>query len=194
MNALSIWTLVLLLCFYAAYLSKMYMLKRQGIEGNLLGKGEKPRKVRRNELCLQFATLLGAAIQFVSAVWSHAFWPLPLPTGLRICGVALVGFGNVFFIAAIVTMRDNWRAGFVERQRTRLVTGGIYRLSRNPAFVGFDLLYIGCALACPNFLTIATAIAAVLLFHIQIRGEETYLAQVFGPAYAAYCAKVRRYL
>ncbi len=36
-----------------------------------------------------------------------------------------------------------WRAGVSEKEKTELVTAGIYRWSRNPAFLGFDLLYIG---------------------------------------------------
>ncbi len=47
-------------------------------------------------------------------------------------------------------MRDSWRAGFSYDQRTGLVMTGIYRLSRNPAFLGFDLLYIGCAAVPSN--------------------------------------------
>lgn len=43
-------------------------------------------------------------------------------------------------------MRDSWRAGISETDKTELVTEGIYQISRNPAFLGFDLLYIGILL------------------------------------------------
>ena len=43
-------------------------------------------------------------------------------------------------------MRDFWRAGISETDKTELVTEGIYQISRNPAFLGFDLLYIGILL------------------------------------------------
>ena len=43
-------------------------------------------------------------------------------------------------------MRDFWRAGIPETDKTELVTEGIYQISRNPAFLGFDLLYIGILL------------------------------------------------
>ena len=43
-------------------------------------------------------------------------------------------------------MRDSWRAGIFETDKTKLVTEGIYQISRNPAFLGFDLLIIGTLL------------------------------------------------
>ena len=43
-------------------------------------------------------------------------------------------------------MRDSWRAGISETYKTELVTEGIYQISRNPVFLGFELLYIGILL------------------------------------------------
>ena len=47
-------------------------------------------------------------------------------------------------------MRDSWRAGIPERDGTELVTGGLYAFSRNPAFLGFDLMYLGVFLLFAN--------------------------------------------
>ena len=91
--------------------------------------------------------------------------------------------GVAFFIAAVITMKSNWRAGFCADQKTSLVTGGIYKISRNPAFLGFDLLYIGCALCFPNLVNIAATLLVIVLFHLQILGEEKYLTATFGTEY-----------
>jgi protein-S-isoprenylcysteine O-methyltransferase Ste14 len=40
-------------------------------------------------------------------------------------------------------MKDSWKAGISEIDKTELVTEGIYQISRNPVFLGFNLLYIG---------------------------------------------------
>ncbi|MDR1690031.1 MAG: isoprenylcysteine carboxylmethyltransferase family protein [Clostridiales bacterium] len=143
---------------------------------------------------LRIVAFAGAAVQFVSVPLPLIMQPLPLPMPLRIAGVFVMGLGNLFFIAAVITMRNNWRAGFNRSQNTNLVTSGIYSLSRNPAFVGFDLLYLGCAAAFPNVVNITAAAFAVTLFHIQILGEEKYCAESFGDAYTAYKAKVMRYI
>ena len=50
------------------------------------------------------------------------------------------------FVTSVVTMRDSWRAGVSKTDKTELVTDGIYQISRNPAFLGFDLVYIGILL------------------------------------------------
>ena len=43
-------------------------------------------------------------------------------------------------------MRDSWRAGISETDKTELITEGSYQISRNLAFLVFDLLYIGILL------------------------------------------------
>jgi len=193
MNIIQNITLALLGVYYIAYFMKAIILKRQGITVNLLGKGSKPRKALIIELCLRFVTLAGAVIQFGSVLFPDMIWEVPSALPVRIAGVALLFLGVLIFIVAMLTMRNNWRAGFDRDQNTSLVTDGIYRFSRNPAFVGFDLLYIGCAAAFPNIVNMAAALACVLLFHVQILGEEKYCAETFGQEYADYKAKVRRY-
>jgi protein-S-isoprenylcysteine O-methyltransferase Ste14 len=78
-------------------------------------------------------------------------------------------------------------------QKTDMVTRGVYGFCRNPAFLGFDLLYIGSALACPNVVLLIAAPVGVLLLHLQILEEERYLAKAFGEDYARYRAGVKRY-
>lgn len=91
-------------------------------------------------------------------------------------------------------MRDSWRAGVDESQKTAMVTRGVYRFSRNPAFVGFDLLYIGTFLALPNLVMLAAGAAAIVLLHLQILEEEQFLPYAFGDDYPQYKAQTPRYL
>lgn len=81
-----------------------------------------------------------------------------------------------------------------EQDRTELVTEGIFAYSRNPAFLGFDLVYIGIAMMFFNWgLFILSAVTAVL-FHLQIVNvEEDFLLQTFGDEYLKYRKKVNRY-
>ena len=187
------WIVFWELClFYAVYIIKMLLLRRQGINGSLLGKGDKPAGAKTIEKLLKAATGMGAAVQFASVLFPGYF----LVSGLlfSILGLIIMALGCIFFLLAIIAMKNNWRAGFNSNQNTNLVTRGIYRVSRNPAFVGFDLLYIGCALACPSWINIFVSVLAVTLFHVQVIGEEKYLSGVFGEEYQRYQAKVRRYL
>lgn len=173
--------------FYLIYLVKGLLLRKQGIIVNLLGKDAK--KEQYFEIVLRTMTGIGGVLQFLApflfeinqTAWVH------FGLGLIFAGVFL------FFIAARA-MGLNWRAGYNEEQKTELVTTGIYRFSRNPAFVAFDLLYLGLAVIFPNILMIAAAILALVLFDRQIRGEEAFLIDIFGRRYREYQRRVRRYL
>ena len=186
--------LVALCAFYAIYFIKMLALRRQGIDGNIMGKGDKPRAARRVELALKAVTVLGAAAQLASVLFPGLPGRMPAPKPIAAAGVFLAWAGCVFFLMSVTAMKTNWRAGFSAEQRTELVTDGVYRISRNPAFVGFDLLYLGTAAACPNITIFVAAAAAMTLFHVQILGEERHLYATFGDAYTQYQSRVGRYL
>jgi len=193
MDSIQIIMLALLGIFYTAYLVKMLILKRHGVTVNLLGKGNKPKKALIIELLLRFTTLAGIVIQFGSVIFPDVVWSFPTILPVRIVGTILLLLGNLIFIVAMYTMQFNWRAGFDRNQNTSLVTDGIYKFSRNPAFVGFDLLYIGCATVFPNIINIITALIALILFHFQISEEERFCAETFGQKYMDYKSKTTRY-
>lgn len=73
------------------------------------------------------------------------------------------------------------------------MTSGIYRVSRNPAFLGFDLMYIGLLVAFFNPVHLVFVIFAVVMFHLQILQEEKFLTGYFGTKYAEYRKCTRRY-
>ena len=91
-------------------------------------------------------------------------------------------------------MKDSWRAGIAEKDQTEMVTNGIYRLSRNPAFLGFDLVYAGMVLMFFHWALLAVSAFAGVMLHLQILQEERFLATTFGPPYLDYKKQVRRYL
>lgn len=181
--------LALLAAFYISYIVKLLMLRRQNIQVDILGKGQKPKGGVILEIALKLVTYLGAAVQFASVIWDKLIWSLPVFPTMREDGLILMALGVIAFVLAIVTMKNNWRAGYSEEQNTELVTTGIYKYSRNPAFLGFDFLYIGCVLAFPNPVNIAITATAAVLFHFQILGEEKFLAAAFGQEYLNYKAK-----
>ncbi len=75
------------------------------------------------------------------------------------------------------------------------MTTGIYSISRNPAFLGFDLMYIGILPAFFNWYLCGATIFAVVIFHLQIVNvEEDFLIEAFWEEYLAYKKKVCRYI
>ena len=103
--------------------------------------------------------------------------------------------GTIVFIFAVRAMGDSWRAGVSKTDQTELVTDGIYQISRNPAFLGFDLLYMGTLLMFFNGIICTLTVFAVIMYHMQIVCvEEKFLVAAFGEEYLHYQKKVCRYL
>ena len=185
---------LLLAVFYITHIGKKHQMKRRNIHIDLLVNKANTGKTATVQLALKIITYITMAVQFASVIFAKFIWSLPAFPTMREDGLILMALGTAFFITAMATMNTNWRAGYKKGQDTNLVTHGIYRYSRNPAFVGFDLLYIGCALAFPNPVNIAAALVSMVMFHIQILGEEQFLTDTFGREYKDYKAKTMRYL
>ena len=188
-----IFQLIALGCFaalYGCYLAKMLAQKKQGIQTDHLGEG-KQGFVKFVELGTKFAAALVLLAGLVSIFLNTARSPAPV----RAAGAVLGILGAAVFIAAVHTMGDSWRAGVSEHEQTALVTTGIYRFSRNPAFLGFDLLHLGTLLMFFSGPLCALTALAILMYHLQIANvEEDHMIISFGEEYLQYRKTVRRYL
>lgn len=180
---------IVLLFFYGIYFCKMYFQKKQGIRTHQIGQ-RKEKGLHAVETIMSIATLGIVIVQIVSIIIN---WSLLHPSA-RFTGF-LTGFvGDIIFLVAVLTMKDSWRAGIPKNDKTEIVTSGIYAFSRNPAFLGFDLMYIGVCLIFCNWLTIVFTSFTILSLHLQILQEEKYLAGIFGKSYDEYKKTVFRYL
>ena len=182
--------LLLLVFFYAVYYGKLLLQKRKGIVTNQLG-GQRAGRERAIALLMGSASVLLALAELASILLGRA----PLPLGARALGLALTVLGDLVFLTAVVTMGNSWRAGVNRAEKTELVTGGIYRISRNPAFLGFYLVYTGILLMFFSWWLLAATLLTILLFHLQVvLVEEPFLPEAFGEDYVQYRRHVRRYL
>jgi protein-S-isoprenylcysteine O-methyltransferase Ste14 len=99
---------------------------------------------------------------------------------------------------AITASRAFARAGtpvIPFERSTRLVTDGLYRVTRNPMYLSMVVILLGVALL---FGTVGTLLPIpVFAWAIQrnfIRGEERFLEEIFGEQYLGYKRRVRRWL
>lgn len=182
--------ILILLTFYGCYFIKMISQRRRGIKTDQLGKG-KVGLVRFIEVSMKIISFTVPIVEAASVFLNtHRFL-----TSVRIIGALIGASGAVIFILSVLTMRDNWRAGVPKSDKTELVTNGIYRISRNPAFLGFDLVYIGVAAMFFNLPLFIVSLFGIVMFHLQIVNvEEDFLLETFGDAYLDYKKKVNRYL
>ena len=130
--------LIVLAVFYGIYFGKMLAQKRRGIQTRQIGR-RKEKEIHTVETLMSIATLGAPMAQLLSIAfgWNHS------PAGARFTGFLIGLLGDGIFLLSVLCMKDSWRAGIPDKDKTELVTTGIYRYSRNPAFLGFDLMYIG---------------------------------------------------
>ncbi|MBM7869011.1 protein-S-isoprenylcysteine O-methyltransferase Ste14 [Clostridium pascui] len=199
MKLIDIGSFALLCIFGISYISKLIILaKKNNIKADVFGKGIKLKKTLVIEKCLKAVTFAGLGIWAVDALipvfaekW---FVRLYESFGTSFFGLIITLIGVSFFILAMVFLKTSWRAGIDKSTKTELVTSGLYRYSRNPAFVGMDLMFIGTAVTHANLITIALAILVIIGLHLQILQEEKHMKQVFKKEYNEYANKTSRYL
>lgn len=144
------------------------------------------------------ALLLAAGMWWLAREWPGAGWPAWGLGGWRLAlAGALVLVGGAFDVAGLMAFRASRTTVNPLRpeRSSALVTGGVYRLTRNPMYVGMACLLLAWAV----YLGSAWALSGPVLFvfyitRFQIQPEERALRRLFGPAYEAYAARVRRWL
>jgi protein-S-isoprenylcysteine O-methyltransferase Ste14 len=139
------------------------------------------------------ALVLGAGLGWLRP-WSLV--AAGLPGALRWpAGAGLLALGLGLMAAAV---RGFGRAGTpVETHRPAavLVTEGLYGWSRNPMYIALAVLHAGIAVLADNgWMLLLLAAVLVWIRAGVVAREERYLLARFGPTYAAYRARVRRWL
>jgi protein-S-isoprenylcysteine O-methyltransferase Ste14 len=146
--------------------------------------------IARPPLLFLAGLLIGALLDRLLPLPVPDFAPAHWPVGsaLALTGLAL----------AVAGVRNFTRAGTAVRTiepTTTLVTTGIHGRTRNPIYIGLFLLYTGIGVAAhsPWILILLLPLALVIRYGVVAR-EEAYLDRLFGDAYRAYKARVRRWL
>ena len=107
-----------------------------------------------------------------------------------VIGVAFTAAGVVSFRRAKTTISPV-RPG----NASSLVTSGVYRITRNPMYVGLLLVLVAWAVFLASPIALAGPVAFVFyMARFQIQPEERALSALFGSSYAAYKVRVRRWL
>ena len=130
---------------------------------------------------------------FVAAAWGIGrVWPM---TGLPVMGWLLVGAG-LMLVAAAAAQFARARTTIVPHETpSALVTGGVYRLSRNPIYLADALILTGLCLvwgAWPALLLVPVFVAVITARFI--RPEEDRIRAAFGPEFGHWAARVRRWI
>lgn len=115
-------------------------------------------------------------------------------TWIKSTGIVLLLLSLAWTVLAQAQMGNSWRIGIDAEHRTELVQSGVFKLSRNPIFLGMMLTLLGLFMVIPNVGTLITLLVGIILIGIQVRLEEEYLTQAHGDRYTEYRRSVRRWI
>ncbi|KGE84780.1 MAG: isoprenylcysteine carboxylmethyltransferase family protein [Flavobacteriales bacterium] len=121
------------------------------------------------------------------------FWYLENET-LQKIGWGFLIVSLILVWIAQTHMANSWRIGIDEENKAKLVTNGMFSISRNPIFLGIMVANIGLFLIIPNAFTLLIISLSTISINTQIRLEEEFLKREFGKDYEDYANKVRRWI
>ncbi|MCY3620189.1 MAG: isoprenylcysteine carboxylmethyltransferase family protein [Gammaproteobacteria bacterium] len=143
---------------------------------------------------LQACALFGVLVLTVLDTMSHLPGQLDLGLPGTIAGVVVCALAVAITMLSQYQMGDAWRIGVDASEKNRLVTDGMFKLSRNPIYSGMLLVGIGFVMLVPHVLMVCCAVLSYIGFEIQVRKvEEPYLRSSHGENYGEYCRNVGRY-
>ena len=124
---------------------------------------------------------------------------LPIPGDGRglgsLLGGGLVAVGVALTLSGFATFFRARTAIVPHRSASRLVVSGPYRFTRNPMYTGLTIAYVGASLLLGTaWPVILLPIVLLIVVRFVIQREERYLLDAFGSEYAAYCARVGRWV
>jgi len=170
--------------------------KQTGINPFVFGSTEKAHDyIGRVYKLMVVLTWISIGIYSLYPSW----YPYLMPVGyldiewLRTSGLILFVISFLWTSIAQFQMSKSWRIGIDYEEKTKLVSHGLFKYSRNSVFLGVLVSYFGTFLIIPNILSFAILLTTWVLIQTQIRLEEVYLEEVQGQDYIDYRSKMRRW-
>lgn len=171
-------------------LIRLIMLRRSGTDAMHFGNTDK-----KDFLIPPFALL------YFYVIFAGAFgWPLVgaerffSSETVSWIGAGLCFGGVLMVLLSLLAFGTSFRVGIDTDRPDKLITSGVFAISRNPIYVGFGLVLLGQFLVFPSWIPLAYLLAGVWLFNRQVLREEAFMRAHYGHDYAVYCSRVRRYL
>jgi protein-S-isoprenylcysteine O-methyltransferase Ste14 len=139
-------------------------------------------KLTKKENIIIYAILLIMLISFIYAIF------LPLQFGIvwLISGLIIYLLGIVFSIAAVLN--------FATSPKNKVITKGLYGVSRNPMYIGVVLTQIGLGIACSSWLYLLLTAVLMILLNSNSSAEERYCLYMYGDDYRKYMNRTPRWI
>ena len=177
---LGLWNAWILTTSYFLSFIVRYVLYRLGGK-KVSGRPIKPPLNEKEKKLNVISQLFGLA----SVIYSF-FLPLKLGTAWLYVGLLVYLFGMIFNIVAGTNL--------VNTPMDRPATKGLYRISRNPIYLGTYLIFIGVGIACASWLFLLLIAVSLVLQDILIAPEERWCLEKYGDTYRAYMNRTPKWI
>jgi protein-S-isoprenylcysteine O-methyltransferase Ste14 len=171
---LNAWILVIPMLILYLFSMRVTAARESGRSGDF--------KLTKKENTIAYAILLIMFIAFIYAI----FLPLKLNIVWLISGLIVYLFGIVFHIIAVLN--------FATSPKDKVITKGLYGISRNPMYVGVVLTQIGLGIACSSWLYLLLTVVLMILLKVNSSAEERYCLYIYGEDYRKYMNRTPRWI
>lgn len=136
---------------------------------------------------------IGAVILVLVLDWAWPVAVLPEPVGAWVGSVLLIT-GLALNLWGVMTMKRARTPISPYQAVDNIIATGPFRLTRNPLYVGLDLVFLGITFLFNSLWGLLVLVPVLVVMHYGvILREERYLESRFGEAYREYCRNVGRY-
>jgi protein-S-isoprenylcysteine O-methyltransferase Ste14 len=171
-------------------LIRVRLMKRNGIQAVHFGNIDKTDFLLPPLMLFYFYTVFAAAFDWPTMARHVFFESKPATWAGMLCCLA----GLLLLFLSLLSFGKSFRIGIDQDRPDKLVTNGVFAISRNPIYVAFWFVLLGQFLMFSNLIPLIYLAAATALFHRQVLREEDFLQSHYGKEYSDYCHRVRRYL
>lgn len=194
----------ILVCLLFIFYSGLWKIKRAaqkkqtGIDPDVIGKSKSQLQIYMSRMFKFMSLFVGILIVLHSLKLNTLSIVLPYEkfSSLEwdILGFFIGIIGLLFCLYAQLKMKNSWRVGIDENSKEKLITDGLYKIIRNPTYLGLFILNIGVWIIWPTYLVSYLNICFFFLLEVQVRCEEDFLEKIYGEEYINYKKTTYRYL
>lgn len=127
----------------------------------------------------------------VNWIWKLSFLDR---TAIKIVAIVALSLALVLHVLFTISAGRSIRAATATGAKPELITTGIYRCCRHPAYLAFFVVAFGIFLTIPNLINLILLVYTIVVTYYHSVEEERKLLEIYGQEYERYRKKVGRFL
>lgn len=179
-------------------IKSVQLMKTAGVKAEVYKSAEKPIQQYFNwlESFMSISVVLILAAHFIPQPKTLLLNPINFLDMIKfdVAGFLIGVSGLLLCLVAQITIGKSWRVGIDYSAKPGLIKSGIYSIIRNPTYTGLFILCTGVFIINPTVLMSYWILAFFIMMEFQVRCEEEYLENIYGPEYSQYITKTKRYI